>query len=321
MYGGAEAGRTGRFSDAQARAAFDSDDCVEDGEGAIYLPLRSAEAVIGVLGVAARERRWLRGESRELLSTLAGNLALALERELLASENERHRLLDESARLSRVLLDHVSHELRTPLTTIKGSVSGLVEAEVDDDPELRAALLSVTLAAADALDTVVGNLLSMSRLESGALTLRRETVYLVELLGVAQASVAAELAGRTVSVAPACSDAELVADPALMVQVFRNVIRNFASYTPRGSTLAISSGRVGERIEIRFSDDGPGVPERELPSLFDTFFRGSNTHSSQGCGLGLSICRGIVEAHGGTVRAEAAPGSGLSIVISLPGKP
>jgi len=300
---------------------FFSNEAIEDDEISIYLPLGAPDSVIGVIFVTRRERKAFRGESRELLSTLVGNIALAMERELLAAENEAHKLVDESARLSRILLNHVSHELRTPLTTIKGSVSGLVDGSVDDDPALRGALLAETLKAADTLNNLVENLLSMSRLETGSLRLHPEKTYVAELLGAVQASLASELIGRDMRLDPSCADAEFEVDPVLMAQVFKNIIRNYVAYTPEDSKLRISAGAMGDTVEIGFSDDGKGVPERELPSLFDTFYRGSNSGARQGCGLGLSICRGIVEAHGGKIRAKAAPGGGLAIIVSLPRNP
>ncbi|MBN1242355.1 MAG: DUF4118 domain-containing protein [Spirochaetales bacterium] len=316
--------RTARRADpdpAAARTAFTMNAAVEDGAACLYLPLRAPDSVIGVAFAEGKGREPFRGESRELLATLAGNMALAFERELLAAANEEHKLLDESARLSRVLLNHVSHELRTPLTTIKGSVSGLLDGSADEDPLFRKELLGETLKAADKLNALVEDLLSMSRLETGSLRLRRERTGLCELLAAAQGSLAEELAGRTVRTGSSCADAEFEVDPALMVQVFRNILRNFAAYTPVGSVLEVSVATGWDHFGVSFSDDGPGVPLHELPSLFDTFYRGSNGARTQGSGLGLSICKGIVEAHGGTVAARPSASGGLEIALKVPRKP
>lgn len=304
-----------------AQSCFATNEVIEDGGGLLYLPLGAPDSVIGVIAVAGRDGKAFSGEGRELISTLVGNIALALERELLAASNETHKLVEESARLSRVLLNHVSHELRTPLTTIKGSISGLVDGSIDDDPELRRALLVETLKAADTLNTLVENLLSMSRLETGSLRPQPEKTYVVELLGAAQASLASELAGRDLRLDPSCTDAEFEVDPVLMVQVFRNLLRNYAAYTPYDSRLVIEAKSEDGGMCLRFSDNGPGVPERELSSLFDTFYRGSNSNARQGCGLGLSICRGIVDAHGGTISASTAVGGGLVVSVTLPRNP
>ncbi len=317
------------FDPAAAVRCFGAGACVADACGAdartadepgrLYIPLGSQDEVLGVLFVEGPGERVLGGENRELLSALAGNLALALERELLAEENERNKMAGESARLSRILLNHVSHELRTPLTTITGSASAL-QAGAAEDPALRRELLSETMIAAGKLNRIVEDLLAMSRLEAGRLVVRPETVYVGELLGAAREGLEIDLGGRTVALEESARDAEIFADPVLLVQVFRNILRNFAAYTPPGSTLRIGADSAPGTAVVRFSDDGPGVSERELPLLFDTFFRGSRGTARPGCGLGLSICRGIVEAHGGSVRAARSDRGGLRIELRLPRK-
>ncbi|MGD9939888.1 MAG: ATP-binding protein, partial [Clostridia bacterium] len=316
--------------EAMVQRCFTGNQSLQDGEYRLYLPLGAPDSSLGVLFVSGTGTagsgigdKSISGESRELLATLGGNLALALEREILSGENEKHKLAEESVRLSRILLNHVSHELRTPLTTIKGAASGLLDGNAADDPHLRNALLSETLIAADKLNSLVEDLLSMSRLETGALRPRPEKTYVEELLGAAQTSLGPEAGLRKIVIAPSCHDAELMVDQVLMVQVFRNIVRNFAAYTPDGSVLSIEyqleSGKdsLGHAL-LRFSDNGPGVPQRELATLFDTFYRGTNSTGRQGCGLGLSISRGIVEAHGGTICACTAPGGGLVLEVDLP---
>ncbi len=304
---------------------FTENQSLQDGEYRLYLPLGAPDSSLGVLfvsGIGNAEsgigNKSISGEGRELLATLGGNLALAMEREILSAENEKHKLAEESARLSRILLNHVSHELRTPLTTIKGAASGLLDGNAADDPQLRNALLSETLIAADKLNSLVEDLLSMSRLETGTLRPRLENTYVEELLGAAQASLGPMTGSRKIVIAPTCHDAELMVDQALMVQVFRNILRNFAAYTPDGSSLFLDYQLDDGHAVLRFSDNGPGVPERELTTLFDTFYRGTNSAGRQGCGLGLSISRGIVEAHGGSVLARPFPGGGLVLEIDLP---
>ncbi len=293
---------------------------VADGNDRFYYPLGSQETVVGLLFVDGKGAPAIKGESRELLAALADNIALALERELLSAENERNKMAGESARLSKILLNHVSHELRTPLTTIKGAVSGLLDNGSDEDMQLRSALLNETLIAANRLNALVEDLLAMSRLEAGRLQPRVEIAYLSELLGAAQMALGMDLDGRTIKLGEDAHDFEIEADPSLMVQVFRNVLRNFTSYTPPGSTLFIDGETRSGFSSIRFSDNGPGVRAREIPLLFDTFFRGESSAAKQGCGLGLSICKGIVEAHGGRIEAGNAEGGGLSLVLRIPRK-
>ncbi len=303
-----------------ARRCFASRECVSLGDNRLYLPLGSQESVVGILYVTGGRERIIRGESREILATLAGNVALTMERELLAAQNERNKMAGETARLSKILLNHVSHELRTPLTTIKGAVSGLLDDSTVDDPRLRNELLTETMIAANKLNVLVEDLLAMSRLEAGRMSPRTELVYLNELVGAAQASSGLDLSGRTVVLDQSMKDFEIEADPVLFMQVIRNIIRNFATYTDVGSTLHIDAVVLPGFYSMRFEDDGPGVPERELPRLFDTFYRGSTCGGKQGCGLGLSICKGIVEVHGGTIEAGVSVHGGLLVLVSLPRK-
>ena len=308
------------FEAGNARRCLETRACVDDGDDRLYFPLGSQESMLGVLYVTGKGERTIRGESREILATLAGNMALALEREQLAAENERNKMAGETARLSRILLNHVSHELRTPLTTIKGSVSGLLDGNTAEDPGLREALLSETLIAANKLNVLVEDLLAMSRLESGRMSPHLELAYVSELIGAAQPALGTELVGRTILLDERARDSEIEVDPALMTQVFRNILRNFATYTAPGSILRVGVEYVPGFTEVRFSDDGPGVPEAELPLIFDTFYRGSLSAAKQGCGLGLSICRGIAEVHGGCIEANRSAEGGLLIMIRLPRK-
>ena len=317
---GTAAGPAPSFDPASGQRCFDSDECVPEGDDRLYIPLGSQGDVLGVLYITGGGERKLRGETRELLAALAGNLALALERELLAEENERNKMAGESARLSKVLLNHVSHELRTPLTTITGSVSGLLEGNAAEDPQLRGELLSETLIAANKLNLIVEDLLAMSRLETRRLALHPEPAFLGELIGAARDGLDAGLAGRNLLLADNARDAEIEVGsgpdgpgiPEHSAQFLRLHPRRI--HPPGG--VGIGSGRP----IIRFSDDGPGVPDRELPLLFDTFFRGSRCSARQGCGLGLAICGGIVEAHGGSILAGRSDCGGLLVELRCPGR-
>ena len=308
------------FGAENAGRCLETKACVDDGDDRLYFPLGSQESVLGVLFVTGKGERIIRGESREILATLAGNMALALERELLAAENERNKMAGETARLSRILLNHVSHELRTPLTTIKGSVSGLLDGNTAEDPGLREALLSETLIAANKLNVLVEDLLAMSRLEAGRMRPHLELAYISELIGAARPALGAELVDRTILLEESAKDSEIEVDPALLTQVFRNILRNFATYTAPGSVLRVGVEYLPGFTEVWFSDDGPGVPDAELPLIFDTFYRGSLSAAKQGCGLGLSICRGIAEVHGGSIEARRSAEGGLLITIRLPRK-
>jgi two-component system sensor histidine kinase KdpD len=282
-----------------------------------YIPLITASAVVGVLGVRLlKDAAWL-PDQESSLQMLGRTLSLAIEREKLSEENSKNLMARESERLSRVLLNTVSHELRTPLTTIKGSITALMDSVTGNDPEARATLLSETLTAVDRLNAIVENLLSMSRLESGMLRLKRSPTDLMDL-----ASVVADSARRQSSEHPLTisieDDIPLVSlDFILMVQVLANLLGNVASHTPSGTAVQLSIEKAGDGISITVADQGPGVEREELPHLFETFFRGKKA-ATGGVGLGLPICKGIVEAHGGSIAAFINRKGGLSVNITLP---
>ncbi|MGA2641757.1 MAG: sensor histidine kinase KdpD, partial [Spirochaetia bacterium] len=251
-----------------------------------YIPLLTSAAAVGVLGVRLlKDAAWLPDQEGSL-QMLGRTLSLSIEREQLSEDNRRNLMARESERLGRVLLNTVSHELRTPLTTIKGSITALMDSVTGSDQEARATLLSETLTAVDRLNAIVENLLSMSRLESGMLRLKRSSTDVMDL-----ASVVADSARRqsgdhplTISIE---DDIPLVSlDFILMVQVLANLLGNVAAHTPPGTPVQLSVEKAGDGISITVADKGPGVDPEELPHLFETFFRGKKA-ATGGVGLGL----------------------------------
>jgi two-component system sensor histidine kinase KdpD len=279
-----------------------------------WIPLLTPEAAVGVLGIRLGERR--AADQEDLLQMLGRSLALSLERELLADANRRHAMARESERLGRVLLNTISHELRTPLTTIKGAITALQDQSAGNDPEARGILLAETLEATDRLNGIVDNLLSMSRLEAGRLKLKKAPADPDDLVSVAAGSAA--LAGHPLEVRVEEELPAVEVDFVLIVQALVNVLQNAANHTPAGTPIEIEVAKNGNGVRIVVADAGPGVPAEELPRLFETFFRGSRA-ASGGVGLGLAICKGIVETHGGSISAFLNPQGGLSIAIGLPG--
>jgi two-component system sensor histidine kinase KdpD len=282
-----------------------------------YIPLLTPTTAVGVLGVRlTKSAAWL-PDQEDSLQMLGRTLSLSIEREQLAEENRRNLMARESERLGRVLLNTVSHELRTPLTTIKGSITALMDPVTVGDLGARATLLSETLTAVDRLNAIVENLLSMSRLESGMLRLNRSPSDMIDL-----ASVVADSARRlstdhplTISIEDDIPPVSL--DFILMVQVLANLLGNVAVHTPAGTPVQLSVEKAGDGVSITVADKGPGVDPEELPHLFETFFRGRKA-ATGGVGLGLPICKGIVEAHGGTIAAFNNRKGGLSVNIILP---
>ncbi len=282
-----------------------------------YIPLLTPDSAVGVLGISLAEgKSWLQ-DHEDSLQMLGRSLAVSIERELLSEENRRNLMARESERLGRVLLNTVSHELRTPLTAIKGSITALMDASTAEDPETRDLLLAETLTATDRLNAIVENLLSMSRLESGMLKLKRSETDIFDLVSVVADALRRQSKDHPLSISIDESVPAVSMDFILMVQVLTNILTNSAKHTPAGTPIQLGVERIENGIGITVADEGPGVAPEELPHLFDTFFRGKRA-ATGGVGLGLSICKGIVEAHGGRITAYVNRKGGLSISIILP---
>ncbi len=282
-----------------------------------YIPLLTPDSTIGVLGICMPEGRAWPHDQDQFLQTLGRNLSLSIERELLADENRKNLMARESERLGRVLLNTISHELRTPLTTIKGSVTALMDSSTAEDRDARSALLAETLTGTDRLNSIVENLLSMTRLESGMLHLKKSSNDIFDLVSVVADAMRRQSRDHPLSIR-VDEDVPLVSlDFILMTQVLTNILINTTRHTPPGTPVEISVERKGRGVRITVADAGPGVAPEELPHLFDRFFRGSKA-ASGGVGLGLSICKGIVEAHGGKITAYLNRKGGLSVSIFLP---
>ena len=295
----------GKYTDTLAFAAFH------------YIPLLTPDSTVGVFGIRLPEGRAWPHDQDQFLQTLGRNLSLSIERELLAEENRKNLMARESERLGRVLLNTISHELRTPLTTIKGSVTALQDPATAGDRTARSALLAETLTATDRLNSIVENLLSMTRLESGMLRLKKSSNDIFDLVSVVADAMRRQSRDYPLSIR-VDEDVPLVSlDFILMTQVLTNILVNTTRHTPPGTPVEISVERKGRGVRITVADAGPGVPPEELPHLFDRFFRGSKA-AAGGVGLGLSICKGIVEAHGGKITAYLNRKGGLSVSIFLP---
>jgi two-component system sensor histidine kinase KdpD len=212
----------------------------------------------------------------------------------------------------------VSHDLRTPLGAITGAATTLRSEGDRIDKEDAVELLDSIVGEAARLERLVGNLLDMTRLESGDLRVKREWVPVEELIGAALTRLEVELAERAVSVVVREGTPLVAVDPVLMQQVFVNLLDNACKYTPAGSPLDIVASGAAGSVVIEIMDRGPGLSEASRSKIFDKFERGEHPTGVAGAGLGLAICKGIVEAHGGTLEAAARDGGGAVFRISLP---
>jgi two-component system, OmpR family, sensor histidine kinase KdpD len=254
----------------------------------------------------------------EALQAFAAQLRAALEQERLRREAAKTSRLSEANELRTALLRAVSHDLRTPLASIKAAVTSLLQHDVDWTLEATTEFLQTIDEEADRLNRLVGNLLDMSRLETGALSVRPRPVGLEEVVAAALSSLPDRGAGVVVDV-PETLPA-VVVDPALLERAVANLVANASQHTPSGRTVRVEAREVGARVDLLVVDRGPGVPEDDRERVFAPFQRLGDTGST-GVGLGLAVARGFVEAVGGQLALEETPGGGLTVVVTLPRQP
>ncbi len=285
---------------------------------ALFVPLTGARGKAGVLAIFSENPTPLRDpDERQLLETFARVIGSALERTELADEAEQARVRAETEQLRNALLSSVSHDLRTPLAVVTGAASALLDENAPPDPAARRELLSTIHEEAERLNRLVRNLLDMTRLEAGALKTNKELQPLEEVVGAALNRLEDRLAARDI-VTDLPDDLPLVPiDSALIEQVLINLLENATKYTPSHSPLTIAARTNGDAVEVTVSDRGPGVPEEDAEKVFDKFYRRREGEGG-GVGLGLTICRGIVTAHGGRIWVESNPGGGAAFHFTLP---
>ena len=285
---------------------------------ATYLPLRGARGNLGVLGLYPEGiPTWLDPDQRQLLEAFANQTALALERSLLAEQGAVDRRRVDEERLRNALLSSVSHDLRTPLGVITGAVSTALETP-DLSESVRRDLLLSAQEEAQRLQRLVNNLLDITRLESGSLDQRTEWMPVEEVVGAVlnRRELGAE-AARVHTQLP--EDLPLVAmDAVLMEQVLVNLLDNALKYSPPGSPVEIKAWAAWKSLTLSVTDQGPGIAPGEEERIFEKLTRGEAGTSRPGAGLGLAICKGIVTAHGGQIRAVNRPQGGAQFLVSLP---
>jgi len=226
-----------------------------------------------------------------------------------------------SERLHATFLNLVSHELRTPLGAIKGFTSALRQEDLPLDPATRREFLDGIETGADQLTRIVAEILDLSRIESGALTIQRETCSVRDLARAALADLAPGLAAdNRVRMSVSTRVPGVLADPMLARQAIRGLLDNALRYSPPCGGVRLTARHEGEQVVVRVSDRGPGLPSTELGRVFEPFYRSGRTEDG-GLGLGLAICRGLVRAQGGDVWAESRPGVGTTFSIALPISP
>ncbi|HEX5819063.1 MAG TPA: DUF4118 domain-containing protein [Gemmatimonadales bacterium] len=290
----------------------------------LVVPLRSAARVVGVAIVQPGESEEAVPERNlELLAAMGEQVGIALERASLTAQHETARVEVEGERLRTALLSSLSHDLRTPLASIEGAASSLLQDDAGLPGEVRRDLTEAILEESRRMTRLVANLLDMVRVEAGALAVRKQWQPLEESLGVALMRLEERLRHHHVEV-DLPPDLPLVPiDELLIEQVFINLLENAAKYCPEGTPVTVTATRRGEDVVVTVRDRGPGIPASAEEAVFEKFHRvgAAGTDGDRqvgGAGLGLTICRGIVAAHGGRIWVEPAPGGGAAFRFTLP---
>jgi len=283
------------------------------GTRGLYLPMGNARHPVGVLaffpapGAPARQ---------PLLEALATQVSLALERARLTEERAEARIRAEQEHLRSTLLSSVSHDLRTPLGTITGATSSLLDPGPEATTEDQRMLLLSIHQESMRLEKLVNNLLELTRLESGQVQVKKEWVPMEEIVGSALSRLESQLEDRPVALR--LEEAWVPLDPVLLEQVLLNVLDNALKFSPPGSALEITGRAEPGRVVLAITDHGPGFAPGEEERVFEKLYRGRSSAQAPGAGLGLAICRGIVQAHGGVIKAETMARGGARVTLALP---
>lgn len=287
----------------------------------LFMPMNTGRGPVGVVGLDRDEPgAILTPDQHRLLDALVDQAALAIERVNLVQDIDRARLAAETDRLRAALLTSISHDLRTPLASILGSATSLATQGEMLDASTRLDLARNIQDEAERLNRFIGNLLDMTRLESGPLQVNTGAVEVSDVLGSALRRAAKILADHPTSVVLDPDLPMLDVDEVLLEQVLFNLLDNARKYAPAGSLITIKAWNDGGRVVIQVLDEGPGIPPADLERIFDKFYRGGGVDRRRaGTGLGLAIGRGFIEAMGGTITAANRPDrSGAVFTLRLP---
>jgi two-component system sensor histidine kinase KdpD len=262
----------------------------------------------------------LRAEDRQVFDAFATQLGVALESRRLQAEAAGAAALAKANELRTALLAAVSHDLRTPLASIKASATSLLSEDVSFDPTATRDLLETIDDEADRLNRLVGNLLDMSRLQTGALVVQARTVGLEEVVGSAISELPAlqHAAVPDIDVDVADSLPPVEVDPVLLERALVNIVGNALTFSPPGERVRIQAGAVDGRVELRIIDRGRGIPVAERERAFLPFQRLGDHPNGAGVGLGLAVAKGFIEAMNGDLTVDDTPGGGCTVLISLP---
>ena len=274
---------------------------------------------VGPDAVLALRGRILPAADQRVLTAFAAHTAVALERDQLTQQAAQAEPAIAADRMRTALLAAVSHDLRTPLAAATAAVTSLRSPDIVWSPRDTHDLLATADESLERLTRLVDNLLDMSRLNAGVLDLHVQPVALAEIIRLALDDLATSAAA--VHWQPATPAPLVLADPVLLERVIANLVGNAVRYSPPGHPPVLTSSALGQRVELRVIDRGPGIPDTDRERVFQPFQRLGDRDNTTGVGLGLALSRGLVEAMGGSLTPEDTPGGGLTMVINLPTDP
>jgi two-component system sensor histidine kinase KdpD len=286
------------------------------GAKALYVPLIASAGATGVVGILPKTPiSAFEPEQFHYLEVFANQTAIALERSFLGESAQRALLKAETESLRNTLLSSISHDLRTPLSAITGAASTLLQSDVTIDQRNRQELLQTIQEEAEHLNRLMKNVLDMTRLESGAITVNKEWQPLEEIVGAVLNRLGERLNDHPIKVNLQGNLPLIPFDSLLLEQVFMNLFDNAIKYSPKGTTLELSASESFYTVTVELADRGPGIPPGEEERIFEKFVRGRA--AGGGVGLGLAICRTIINAHGGKIWAENREGGGAVFRFTL----
>ena len=302
------------FSNRQ-RAGLGTETFAE-GRG-LFLPLIAAAKTIGVVGLFPGSAGDLFSiEQIHALESFVNQTAMALERAFLAEEAQLARLKVETEALRNTMLSSISHDLRTPLAAITGAGTTLLQSDQLLDRDSRQELLQTIVEESAHLNRIIRNVLDMTRLESGAITVNREWQSLEELVGAVSNRITEQFRDHPLRISLAADLPLISCDDLLIEQVLRNLLENAFKYSPRQSLVSLSARLSGKEVLVTVADQGPGIPPGQTQVIFEKFVRGK--HVGGGAGLGLAICQGIIAAYGGRIWVDNLPAGGCAFTFTLP---
>jgi two-component system sensor histidine kinase KdpD len=287
----------------------------------LFLPMRTGRGTIGIIGLDNdRPGPILSPDQRRLLDALSDQAALAVERVNLVQDIDRAKLSAETERLRSALLTSISHDLRTPLASILGSATSLKAYHGQLDEKEQDELIATIQDESERLNRFINNLLDMTRLESGAISVRAEATDLTDVIGSALRRASKVLSTHRVKVDMMPELPMPSLDGVLLEQVIFNLLDNAAKYAPGNSEVCVKASSNGGVVRVEVTDEGDGIPPGDLERIFDKFYRVQAADRRRaGTGLGLAICRGFIEAMGGTITAgNRTDKSGAVFTVTLP---